>query len=61
LINVINFIISVNFINVCRYQEILKKRWAWWYMSLIPVLGRERQEDLEFDTSFGCIGNRVSK
>jgi hypothetical protein len=25
----------------------------WWYIPIIPALGRQRQEELEFETSLG--------
>jgi hypothetical protein len=29
--------------------------WEWWYMSIIPALGRLRQEDHELEASLGYI------
>jgi hypothetical protein len=29
---------------------------GWWYVSIIPALRKQRQEDLEFEVSLGCIG-----
>jgi hypothetical protein len=29
--------------------------WAWWYMSIKPTLGRERQKDFKFKVSLGYI------
>jgi hypothetical protein len=25
------------------------RRWVWWFMPIVPALGRLRQEDNEFD------------
>jgi hypothetical protein len=33
----------------------------WWYMSIIPALGRQRQEDLEFKASVRNIGRACFK
>jgi hypothetical protein len=29
--------------------------WAWWFMPIIPAVGRLRQEDHEFQASLGVI------
>jgi hypothetical protein len=29
--------------------------WAWWYMPVIPTLGRQRQEDLQVQASLGYV------
>jgi hypothetical protein len=34
---------------------LLKSVFLWWHMPVIPVLGRLRQEDLNFKTSLGYI------
>lgn len=31
--------------------------WVWWFMLVIPVLERQRQEDMRFKVSFGFIAN----
>jgi hypothetical protein len=36
------------------------KSWVWWYTSVIPALGRKRQEDLEFKAILGYIENSRS-
>jgi hypothetical protein len=28
---------------------------VWWYLPVIPALGRLRQEDLQFETSLGYV------
>jgi hypothetical protein len=32
-----------------------KVRWVWWFTSVIPVPGRLRQEDGEFEANLGYI------
>jgi hypothetical protein len=34
---------------------------AWWYTLVIPALGRQRQEDGEFQTSLGIQSETPSK
>jgi hypothetical protein len=34
---------------------------TWWHKPVTPALGRQRQEDLEFEASLGCIGVSTSK
>jgi hypothetical protein len=34
---------------------------TWWHKPVTPALGRQRQEDLEFEASLGCIGVPTSK
>jgi hypothetical protein len=36
------------------YQQMIRysRIWAWWYTSVIPALGRLRQEDHEFQASW---------
>jgi hypothetical protein len=34
---------------------------GWWYTSVIPELGRLRQEDHRFEASLGYIARLVSK
>jgi hypothetical protein len=35
--------------------------WVWWYMPVIPALGRCKQEDCEFEASLGCIARHCLK
>jgi hypothetical protein len=40
-------------------KDNLIKKWivslVWWYVPVISALGRQRQEDCEFEASLGCI------
>jgi hypothetical protein len=35
--------------------------WAWWYMPVIPVPGRLREEDGEFKVSLGKVSKNLSQ
>jgi hypothetical protein len=35
--------------------------WAWWYMTIIPTVGKLRQEDKKFETSLGYMVRPCSK
>jgi hypothetical protein len=35
--------------------KIFYSYWVWWYMPVIPVLGRLRQEDQEFEANVESI------
>jgi hypothetical protein len=30
-------------------------QWAWWFLPIIPALGRQKQEDWKFDGGLGYI------
>lgn len=32
-----------------------RKNWTWWCIPLIPTLGKQRQENLKFQASLGCV------
>lgn len=37
----------------------LSRGWVWWFMPLVPVLGRQRQVDFyEFGTSLVCVASQ---
>jgi hypothetical protein len=45
---------------VVSFQKV-QYGWVWWYISIIPALGKLRQEDWDFKARLGYIRDPVSK
>jgi hypothetical protein len=39
----------------------VRRSWAWWFISVIPALGRLRKEDHQFEVSLCYIGRPCTK
>jgi hypothetical protein len=48
----------------CKYFNMIKREnlgWVWWCISVIPVFGRLRQKDHEFEISLSFIETLFKK